>query len=234
MAEKRLVRTPPPQAGYQPPWGGHRLNNPQLSLNQNFNINLKSDSNWNSYLKKVSIRKPKVNAFKANILYYNCRGLASLERRHLLDQQIQKIKWDIIGLSEIRTVGEKLIRKKNGDYFYCFGETKGYRGVGFLIKSNITNQILEIKGISERMCLLKIKINSNIKLLIVQVSAPHSGAEEKEVQDFYIDLGNILEKEKEYYTVVMEDLNEKVGKEKGEEGMWGSMDLGKGIEGAQN
>ncbi len=121
-------------------------------------------------------------------------------------------------------VGEKLIRKKNGDYFYCFGETKGYRGVGFLIKSNITNQILEIKEISERMRLLKIKINSNIKLLIVQVYAAHSGAEEQEVQNFFTDLGNILEKEKDYYTVVMGHLNAKVGKKKGVAEMWGSMD----------
>ncbi len=57
-------------------------------------------------------------------------------------------------------------------YYYYFGETKGYRGVGFCIKNEIVEMVLVIKGISEIICYLKLKLENNIKLLIIRVCTP--------------------------------------------------------------
>jgi len=65
------------------------------------------------------------------ILHYNCRSLATQDRMHEFETALGEIRWDIIGLSEIRRKGEKLTQGETGDYFYYFGETVGQTKVGF-------------------------------------------------------------------------------------------------------
>ena len=45
--------------------------------------------------------------------------------------------WVIVGLAEVRKRREGLIRREYGNYFYYLGETMGYRGIGFYIKSKM-------------------------------------------------------------------------------------------------
>lgn len=71
-----------------------------------------------------------------NILYYNSRGLANEFERAL-----ERIKWDVAGVSELRREEERLIKRKNGNYFYYFGETKGHREIGFYINKNASNTV---------------------------------------------------------------------------------------------
>lgn len=108
---------------------------------------------------------------KLDILYYNCRGLANEARVYEFEKAVEKLRWDIIGLAETRISGEKLVRKKNGNLFYFYGETKGYRGVGFFVKQKLTKDIIVIRGVSERICYLKLKVQKNVNLLIIQVKS---------------------------------------------------------------
>lgn len=146
-----------------------------------------------------------------NIVYYNCRGLATKERIYEFENNIKNVKWDIIGIAENRRSGEQLIKKKVGYSVYYYGETKGYRGVGFYIKNDLMNIITEIKGISERICFLKIAVNKGIKILIIMVYAPTLDSEEEETDRFYCNLQNTFDSEREYYTIVMGDWNAKIG-----------------------
>ena len=127
------------------------------------------------------------------------------------DEAIKYINWDVIGISEVRREGEKLERKENGNLFYYYGETRGYRGTRFFIHQNITNRVVEIKGISERISILKLRIQEKVNLNIIQVYAPTFGSEEHEMEKFYRRLSETLESEKEYYNIVMGDWNSKVG-----------------------
>ncbi len=65
------------------------------------------------------------------VLHYNCRGLTNEERMTEFETALDKIKWDVVGTSEIRKQGEGLLRRNNGNHFYYFGETKGSRGGGY-------------------------------------------------------------------------------------------------------
>ena len=78
-------------------------------------------------------------------MHYNTRGLASEERLHEFEIVLDKIDWDIVGLSEVRKEGEWLIRRKNRNYLYYYGETKGQKGVGFYIRGEIWEKVEEIK-----------------------------------------------------------------------------------------
>lgn len=89
------------------------------------------------------------------------------------------MKYDIIGLSETRREGERLTRRLNGNIWHFFGETKGFRGVGFYINKNIADEIIEIKAYNERIAVAKIKISENINLAIFQVYSPTLGSDSK-------------------------------------------------------
>ena len=161
-----------------------------------------------------------------NILHYNCRGLASEERLQEFENALQEIKWDIVGLAEVRREGENLIKRRNGNYFYFYGETKGYRGVGFYVRKGLAKDIIEIKGITERVGVLKIRIEKKVAVTIVQVYAPTSEKTEEEVDEFYKVVEETIRENKEHYCIVMGDWNSKVGKGEEIQGVKGPYGLG--------
>ncbi len=72
------------------------------------------------------------------------------------------------------------MNRNNGNLLYYFGQTKGYRGVGFYIKKHLEKRLIEVKGISERIAVAKIKPNETTNLAIIEVHAPTLGAPQKE------------------------------------------------------
>ncbi len=74
------------------------------------------------------------------------------------------------------------------------------------------NQIVEIKGISERICYLKMEIEKNLRMAIFQIYAPRMDADKTETEKFYSNLEELINQEREYYTIIMEDWNAKIGK----------------------
>ncbi len=117
-----------------------------------------------------------------------------------------------MGLSEVRMNGENLIKRQKGDYFYYYGQTRGYRGIGFYVRSNIMERVEKMKGINERIGCLKIRIDKKTKISIIQVYAPTMGAEKEEIEKFYGDLKRTVQENREYYTIIMGDWNSKVGR----------------------
>ncbi len=162
-----------------------------------------------------------------DLLYYNCRGVSGEDRLQVLENETKKIKWDIIGLAEVRRLGEKLIQGKNRNFFYYFGETRGFRGVVFYINKKVMNHVIKIQGISERIGIMKLKVEGNIKILLVQIYAPTAGADEDEIKKFYKDLQKVLQKESIRYIIIMGDWNAKVGNEEGRCRNVGRYGLGK-------
>ncbi len=153
------------------------------------------------------------NYFDLNLVYFNCRGLASGERIYEFEQEINNIKWDVIGLSEIRRKGERLYQTGEGHLIYQVGSGSGHRGVGFYIHRKVKRKIIEIKGVNERVCWVKIEIDKNTRLLVVQIHAPTMDATETESEEFYRTISEIIREEKETFIAIIGDFNAKVGKE---------------------
>ena len=138
------------------------------------------------------------NRLNLEVLYYNARGLANEERLLEFEESLKKVRWDILGIAEVRRAGNELIHRKNGDYLYFYGETKGYRSVGFLVKEKLWNKIKEIKQVNERIiCVLKLEIEEKSLLSIIQIYAPILAAEKDEIREFYKKLQETIKQERE-------------------------------------
>ena len=91
----------------------------------------------------------------------------SKEREEELINALNNIKIDVLGLCEVRRLGEAIVDKHNG-YIFCYkGQTKGQRGVGFLIKKEVNHMIQEITGISERIMVLILRTNKKQTIKII-------------------------------------------------------------------
>ena len=88
-----------------------------------------------------TLRKEKKQEGEIIIATFNVRTLGAEEREIELNNALQNMKVDILGLSEVRRFGEAIIEKQNGDMFSYIGETKGQKGVGFIIKRQLKHNI---------------------------------------------------------------------------------------------
>ena len=97
---------------------------------------------------------------KLFIATYNVRTLQHEERLESLEEQLKEIKWDIIGISEMRRKGECLAKRKNGHLIYNVGNNnEAKNGVGFIINKRLESHIEEVVGINERIAYIKLKLN---------------------------------------------------------------------------
>ena len=114
-----------------------------------------------------------------NIGEYNVRTLLGEDRLLELENELNAIKWDIIGLAEIRRPGENVIKLASGNILYISGTPRGGQsGVGFIVNKLIAGNITEFKCASDRVAMILVKLNSKCTLKIIQVYAPTSAHHE--------------------------------------------------------
>lgn len=89
------------------------------------------------------------------IIHFNTQDLANEDRLREFEYALKFTKYDIVGLSEIRREGERVVRRYNGNLWFYFGESKGFRGVGFYVNKRIVDRVIEFRGINERVAMLK-------------------------------------------------------------------------------
>lgn len=121
-----------------------------------------------------------------NILYiatYNVRTLLTYSRLLKLTESLKNVKYDIIGLSEVRKLGNKIEEHDNFIFFHI-GETSGLYGVGFIVKKHLKKYIKKFNRLSERVALLRMNIN-NLDFSIIQVYAPIEALKEEDLEIFY-------------------------------------------------
>lgn len=168
-----------------------------------------------------------------HIASLNTRSLRTPEKLIELETAINEIKWDIIGISEMRRLGEGI--EDHGKYILHYkGETQGQYGVGFLIKREYTDRIVELKGISERISILNIKIpiqnSKDEHWSIIQAYSP-TEADKKEdidkIEDFYKKLQETVDYAYKNM-IIMGDFNGQIGEcHEGEEYTVGKHGYGK-------
>ncbi|CAH2096381.1 unnamed protein product [Euphydryas editha] len=171
--------------------------------------------------KKITLLQNKKNMKNSAIYFKEDYPLKVLEKRKQLQTEILKykaeeltnalknIKYDVIGLSEVRKFGYGIDEYEN--FILCYnGQTKGRHGVGFIVKKYLKSCIKSFSGFSDRVALLDIEIN-NFTISIIQVYAPTEECEVSEIDDFY----NTLHKAHQNCSknvIVMGDFNARVGK----------------------
>lgn len=140
-----------------------------------------------------SVTNLKLNKSEIHVTTLNVTTLKSEEKLTELIYALKQIKWDILGLSEVRRSGERIVA--HPDYILCYkGETPGSYGVGFIIKKHLASHIESFVGISERIAVLNIKLPGHRDLWsIIQVYSPTEQAEEETISTFYHDLNKTID-----------------------------------------
>ena len=176
---------------------------------------------------RTATHKPRTNKDKVTELHlatYNVRTLSDECHLVSLENEIEKIKWDIIGISEMRRPGENVVELASQHIMFNKGNDKKQGGVGFLIHKKLKGNIEEFHATSNRVASVTIRISKQYKIRIIQVYAPTSVSSQEELEEFYDDLQTEMRHKKTHYNVIMGDFNAKVGK--GDEDCVGSFGYG--------
>ncbi|CAG9138047.1 unnamed protein product, partial [Plutella xylostella] len=142
------------------------------------------------------------------ICTWNIRSLVK-DTRHLeLKHSLEKFKWDIIGLSEVKMEGREILECE--DYIFIYnGEKSGRNGVGFLLRKELKSYLTDIKTISDRVIRLDMCLN-NQTVHLIQCYAPTESSTIEELDMFYKNLRDALINTSKN-TIVMGDFNSKIG-----------------------
>ncbi|KAF2886336.1 hypothetical protein ILUMI_19837 [Ignelater luminosus] len=84
-------------------------------------------------LTATRLKASKEEVHKLEVATLNMRTLRTEDMITELEYAVNKLKWNVIGIAEVRKNGEKIIKRKSGNVLYYKYEKKGYGRVGFKI-----------------------------------------------------------------------------------------------------
>ena len=150
-----------------------------------------------------------------NICTYNPRTISDLNtnNRDIMLEEINKIKWDVIGLSETKVKETGVEPLDSGHRFYLSGNGKSRsNGVGFLVKKSLVSTVDKWYPISDRLAVLSIKGKFS-KINFIQCYFPTSSYPDDDVIAMYDQLQALVDKvPKRDHLFIMGDFNCKLGK----------------------
>lgn len=158
---------------------------------------------------------------------YNARTLSSDADIIDIEAELNKIKFDIIGLCETRRKGEGCMTlNHSGHNLYYKGGDTHHRGVGFIVHKDIVGNIQSFNGVSDRVAQINIKINKKYHLNIIVAYMPTTNHSDEECEEVYETIDQLYKNSKTHYNIIMGDFNAKVGKAKQGETCMGKFDYG--------
>ena len=174
-----------------------------------------SSSGKGIYGKQVPLDRQSATAFlrrreKMKIATWNVRTLHQDGKLENVEQEMDRLNIDILGLSEVRWKGAGSYRTSKNTLYFSGGD-KHQHGVGMLLKKHHSKCVLGFWAVNERIMLIKLK-SKPFNIAIIQVYAPTSNSTDEEIDKFYEDLDKTKKQCKSQEVVIlMGDLNAKVG-----------------------
>ena len=149
---------------------------------------------------------------RLKIATYNVRTLLKDEHVQELEDELKEnnMKWDVIGLGEVRRKEESFTTLQSGHLLYHSEANNGQAGVGFLINKKWKDNIIRVSSGSSRVAEIILRITDRYQLKIVQVYAPTTSHSDEETDNFYNTIDKILEKKTHYTIIVMGTLMRKL------------------------
>ena len=99
---------------------------------------------------------------------------------------------DILGISELKCTGMGECNSDDHYIYYCGQESLRRNGVAIMVNKRVQNVVLVCNLKNDRMISVRFQ-DKPFNIMVVQVYAPTSNAEEAEVEWFYEDLQDLLE-----------------------------------------
>ncbi|KAG1673509.1 Craniofacial development protein 2 [Nymphon striatum] len=197
-------------------------------INKKITVNLESKGKPLLYFPKkiMVIQSDKISDRKKKdsikIATWNVRTLYQKGKLDNVNQEMDRMNLNILGLSEVRWTGAGSQKINNKTFIYS-GGTKHERGTGILFDEPTARCLKAWCPISDRVIVAKLEAKP-LDIGIIQVYAPTSDSEDEEVERFYeeIDRAKAYLKSQDI-KIVMGDFNAKVGNQRVDNtvGPWG-------------
>ena len=103
-----------------------------------------------------------------------------------------RVNIDILGIGQLRWTGMGEFNSDDHDIYYCRQESLRRNGVAIIVNKRVWNAVLGCSVKNHRMISVRFQ-GKPFSIMVIQVNAPTSNAEEAKVQRFYEDLQDLLE-----------------------------------------
>ena len=98
-----------------------------------------------------------------------------------------RVNVDILGISKLRCTGMDEFNSDDHSIYYCGQESLRRNGVAIIVNKRVLNAVLGCNLKNNRMISLHFQ-SKPFNIMVIQVCALTSNAEEAEVEQFYEDL----------------------------------------------
>ena len=120
-----------------------------------------------------------------------------------------RVNIDILGNIELKWTAIGEINTDDHYIYYCGQESLRRNGVAIIVHKRVQNAILGCNLKNDRMISIRFQ-GKPFNIMVIQLYAPTSNAEEAEVEKFYEDLQDLLElTPKKGVLFIIRDWNEK-------------------------
>ena len=145
---------------------------------------------------------------------WNTRTLRAAGKLQELTHEMDRYRWNILGLCEMRWKNFGEITTEEGHKVFFSGKEDKYEhGVGFLVHKEIVNTVIGCRPVSSRLITIRLRAVP-FNITIVQAYAPTSDYDDNKIEEFYDQLQNVIDQTpKKDILVVQGDWNANVGRE---------------------
>ena len=113
-------------------------------------------------------------------------------KSEVVKQEMARVSIDILGISELKWTGMGEFKSDDHYIYYSWQESLRRNGEVIIVKKRVQNVVLECNPKNDRMISVRFQ-GKPFNIMVIQVSAPTSIAEEAEVEWLYEDLQGLLE-----------------------------------------
>ena len=143
----------------------------------------------------------------------------------VVKQEMARVNVDISGIRELKWIGMREFNSDDHYIYYCRQESLRRNGVAIMVNKRVRNAVLGCNLKNDRMISVHFQ-GKPFTIVVIQVYAPTSNAEEAEVERFYEDLQDLSEQTpKKDVLFITGDWNAKVGSQE-TPGVTGKFGLG--------
>ena len=143
----------------------------------------------------------------------------------VVKQEMARMNVHILGISKLKWTGMGEFNSDDHYIHYCEQESFGGNGVAIMVNKRVRNSVLGCNLKNDRMISVRLQ-GKPFNIMVIQVYAPTSNAEEVEVEQFYEDLQDLLElTPKKDVLFIIGDWNAKLGSQE-TPGVTGKFGLG--------
>ena len=129
----------------------------------------------------------------------------------VVKSEMSRLNISILGIIEIKWTGMDHFTSDEHQIFYCGHETQRRNGVVIIVDKVWSKSVLGYNPKNDRTISIRFQ-GKPINITVIHVYAPITDAKENEIEQFYVDLQQLLDvARKKDAIVIMGDWNAKVG-----------------------